>query len=597
ALAPRLRALLADPDSAVAANAAFALGLLRDSASIAALSTALGGPPTVGAEAAWALGAIGAPAWPAITSALAMRVARAPRVTAALLIACARMRPVPAATVIPWLAADSAAVRWGAVYAFARPYAPGGVRAVLGRTHDPDAEVRALVARALAHQAAGDSLAPRALPALDTLSRDPAEHVRVNALRSLGTYGPAARAAVQTALRDPDANVRITAAQALGAVMAGAADRAAWSVDWQADTSLMFRRAVLISAMSDGVVLPAADDDDPDAWVHLPDWRYRAAVADAGGASPDVQRVREIALPLTRDPDPRVRTAAFAAFAPFADSDAGHAWRREFMYFALTDPDAIVRATAIGALSAHATAAEAARVLAGYSRSAADTLNDARLATVALIRSAWQNDSAHFGDSLRAAIRALPVPPDQLTRDAARGFALLAAWSAAPPPPLPPLAWYEQVVRTLVLPALAGHEKSAEIATARGTITIRFAAVDAPLTVQNFLTLARSGWYDAVRWHRVVPAFVAQDGDRRGDGNGGPGTILRDELDRLRYARGVVGMALSGPDTGGSQYFITLTPQPHLDAGYTAFARVTAGWDALDATVQGDAITSVRIIE
>jgi len=224
-------------------------------------------------------------------------------------------------------------------------------------------------------------------------------------------------------------------------------------------------------------------------------------------------------------------------------------------------------------------------------------LNDARLATVRFLRAAWQHDSAAFPDSLLRAIRALPVPPDQATRDAAKGFALLAAWESAPPIPTPALAWYEDIVRRLVVPALAGKAPRAEIRTARGTITIEFAPVDAPLTVNNFITLARAQYYDGLHWHRVVPAFVAQDGDRRGEGSGGPGYSIRDELNRLRYARGVVGMALSGPDTGGSQYYLTLTPQPHLDAGYTAFARLVAGADALDATVQGDAIIAVSITE
>ena len=596
-MAARLRALLGDADSAVAANAAFALGLLKDSGSVTALAAALNGPPTVGAQAAWSLGAIGAPAAKAITMALAARIQRPPSVTAALLLACARLRPVPSGSVLPWLHADSAVVRWAAVYAFARPYVPAGVRAVIPLARDPDAGVRMLVARALSHQAAGDSLAALALAALDSLARDPAANVRVNAVRALATYGAKARDAVVAALVDLDPNVRITAAQGLGAVLAGSTGRRAWTAAWGADSGFTCRRAVLISAMSDDVVLDAADSDNPDGWRHQSDWRYRAAVADAGGASKNVQRVRETSLPLSRDPDPRVRTAAYSAFAPFADSDEGHRWRREIMYFALTDYDPVVRSVAIGSLESHGTAAEAVLVLRGYARTAADTLNDARLATVSFLLAAWQHDSLEFGDSLRAAVRALPVPPDQASRDAARGFALLASWAAAPAIPARPIAWYDSVVRTLVVPALAGRELQADIRTVRGTITIRFDAVQAPLTVRNFTGLARAGYFDSLRWHRVVPAFVAQDGDRRGDGAGGPGYTIRDELNRLSYVRGEVGMALSGPDTGGSQYFITLTPQPHLDAGYTAFARVVAGWDALDATVQGDAILSVRITE
>jgi cyclophilin family peptidyl-prolyl cis-trans isomerase len=92
-----------------------------------------------------------------------------------------------------------------------------------------------------------------------------------------------------------------------------------------------------------------------------------------------------------------------------------------------------------------------------------------------------------------------------------------------------------------------------------------------------------------------VPNFVAQDGDPRGDGNGGPGYAIRDELNTRRYRRGAVGMALSGPDTGGSQYFLTLSPQPHLDARYTIFARVVDGWDAMDRLVQGDAIANIVV--
>ncbi len=91
-----------------------------------------------------------------------------------------------------------------------------------------------------------------------------------------------------------------------------------------------------------------------------------------------------------------------------------------------------------------------------------------------------------------------------------------------------------------------------------------------------------------------MPNFVIQDGDPRGDGWGGPGVALRDEVNRRRYQRGTVGMALSGPDTGGSQFFITHSPQPHLDGTYTVIGQVTNGLDVVDRTTQGDGIRSVR---
>jgi cyclophilin family peptidyl-prolyl cis-trans isomerase len=107
--------------------------------------------------------------------------------------------------------------------------------------------------------------------------------------------------------------------------------------------------------------------------------------------------------------------------------------------------------------------------------------------------------------------------------------------------------------------------------------------------------LATSGYYNGTRFHRVIPNFVAQDGDPTGSGSGGPGTSIRDELNRHRYVRGAVGMALSGPDTGGSQYYLTLTPQPHLDGGYTVFARVVDGLDVMDRILLGDRILEVVI--
>ncbi len=117
---------------------------------------------------------------------------------------------------------------------------------------------------------------------------------------------------------------------------------------------------------------------------------------------------------------------------------------------------------------------------------------------------------------------------------------------------------------------------------------------DAPLTVRNFLSLAEAGYFDGQEWPRVVPNFVVQGGDPRGDTSGGPGYSIRDEIDRHRYGRGMLGMALSGPDTGGSQWFLTHSPQPHLDGTYTIFGRVASGWEALDTLLPGDRIIRIR---
>ena len=143
--------------------------------------------------------------------------------------------------------------------------------------------------------------------------------------------------------------------------------------------------------------------------------------------------------------------------------------------------------------------------------------------------------------------------------------------------------------------ALVGRPFSphAFIDTDKGTIEIELAVIDAPLTVANFIALARKGFFNERRDSPLVPDFVVQAGDPRGDGEGGPGYTIRDELNQRPYLRGTVGMALDWEDTGGSQFFITHSPQPHLDARYTVFGRVVAGMDVVDRLVQWDVVRNV----
>lgn len=137
----------------------------------------------------------------------------------------------------------------------------------------------------------------------------------------------------------------------------------------------------------------------------------------------------------------------------------------------------------------------------------------------------------------------------------------------------------------------------AVITTQKGRFTIDFLAEDAPLTVDNFVKLARSGYFNGAEVHRVVANFVMQDGDPTGTGSGGPGFSIRCEVNMKEYDRGAVGMALSGKDTGGSQWFATHSPQPHLDGGYTVFGHVSErDMKVVDNIVRGDKILTVRIL-
>jgi cyclophilin family peptidyl-prolyl cis-trans isomerase len=144
-------------------------------------------------------------------------------------------------------------------------------------------------------------------------------------------------------------------------------------------------------------------------------------------------------------------------------------------------------------------------------------------------------------------------------------------------------------------PGLDLYSPRAILHTRRGRIEILLDVVETPLTTQSFMDLARRGFYDGLTFHRVEPNFVVQAGCPRGDGNGGPGYALRCEIGQRPYGRGAVGMALSGKDTGGSQFFITHSAQPHLDGGYTLFGRVTGGMDVVDQIRPGDVIEHVEI--
>jgi cyclophilin family peptidyl-prolyl cis-trans isomerase len=133
------------------------------------------------------------------------------------------------------------------------------------------------------------------------------------------------------------------------------------------------------------------------------------------------------------------------------------------------------------------------------------------------------------------------------------------------------------------------------VETVRGTIEFELAVLDAPQTCRNFITLARKGFFNGLEVHRVVANFVVQDGDPRGDGTGGPGYSIRDELNERPFLRGTVGMALAGPDSGGSQFFIVHSPAPHLDGLFTVFGSVVNGMDVVDRIRQGDVIQRIRV--
>lgn len=155
-------------------------------------------------------------------------------------------------------------------------------------------------------------------------------------------------------------------------------------------------------------------------------------------------------------------------------------------------------------------------------------------------------------------------------------------WSAPPPMTIDPKKTYR-----------------ATIQTDRGDIELELYPQHAPKTVNNFVFLAREGFYDGVTFHRVIDDFVIQGGDPTGTGRGGPGYRFEDEVkdNPLRHETGVISMANAGPNTNGSQFFITHSPQPHLDGRHTVFGKVVGGMDVVNAIRQGDKMIKVVITE
>ena len=130
------------------------------------------------------------------------------------------------------------------------------------------------------------------------------------------------------------------------------------------------------------------------------------------------------------------------------------------------------------------------------------------------------------------------------------------------------------------------------------TVSIEFFPEDAPKTVENFVTLAKKGFYNGLTFHRVVPDFVVQGGCPKGNGTGGPGYTIKAEFNKQKHVRGSVAMARSQhPDSAGSQFYITYGATPHLDNNYTVFGKVVAGMEHVDRITQGDRMTSVVIEE
>jgi cyclophilin family peptidyl-prolyl cis-trans isomerase/HEAT repeat protein len=440
-----------------------------------------------------------------------------------------------------------------------------------------------LVARGFAAKGLG---ALKDAAAIDVLSKlalewraDPRS--AASALRALAQIGDAKAApAILRLLQDRalDPVLLVEAVTAAGSVKAAAAnDRL---LDLMSNPAPPVRAAALrsVRALDSQEFVRVLSTLDPD-----PHWSVRAALASTLSTLEPALALPRLTVML-KDQDlrviPSVLTALRVVKAPGVD---------QILLEWLKHQDVVVRAAAATELGELKPAGGDAALAAAWRAS----LGDAEyLARGAILAALAKYGRAAAEPTLRQAL----ADKDYAVR--VRAASLLGAMiptedtaAAIRPAPLRhPPEFYASP--QLVAPSVSPH---LYIDTARGTIEIALAVLDAPITCATIMELAGKGFFNGLLIHRVVPNFVVQDGDPRGDGEGGPGFTIRDEFNERPYLRGSVGLALDWPETGGSQFFITYSPQPHLDARYTAFGRVVAGMDVVDALQPWDAITRVRV--
>ena len=572
---PVLDAALRDPAPAVRREAAFALGLVGDSAAVGPLLGRLPHETDAGTRVAivTSLGNVAAGGGrpnEAVGRALAasLKGPRAPERWAAA-FAAARLRDSSLVEPLQRAARDPRPdLRWRTAYALGRIGDRRAAPALRTLSFDKDAQVRAYAARALGD--VGDSSATARLGALlhDTVWR-----VRVNAAASLGTLRIARESrTLMPFLSDPHAHVRWQAAISLGQMRDTLAVPPLVKALGDSSTGVVQAAAIaLLKIEGDRAVPTIAPSLDL-----LPGF-LRSGLADALG---DVEgpMARELMLARARQTsDPAQAAGAASALGRRPEAkDASLPVLRGL----LDDKDFTVVCSAAEALGTLGDSTAVAALAALLSRR--NTIQDDDVRTSAATGLA----SLKTPDAL-AALRGARADADRRVREIAAKALGLPADSIGDLP--------RRELKTRATPASESRAMTALVTTERGLVTIALDPSTAPENVENFASLARAGYFDGLLVHRVVPNFVIQTGCPRGDGWGGPGYAIPCEYSERPYETGTVGMALSGKDTGGSQWFITLSPQPRLEGRYTVLGKVTAGMDVVERIMPGDRIVKIAI--
>jgi cyclophilin family peptidyl-prolyl cis-trans isomerase len=586
--APLLGGLAHDADAGVRAAACAASGRLitelapedeHRQALAAVLLHALADPaPEVRSAAAWGLGIArldGAGGW------LTKRLAREPAagVRAAIL---SELWRVPGkewiATAAKRLGDTDAEVRFAAAWSLARSGAPAAADALRRAAGDTDPAVRVAAMSAPRRGSPVDLWDAAVTGASDADPR--VREASLDALAAMMEKAPGSHVLppavvdrVERLVGSPDP--LLVQERLLAVRLAGAAGCCATELARVVDGDATWIAGEALAALGrEGAKEARARVQ---AWLASTDDRRRRAAVAAATGLPDGQAM---VLPLLHDAKAGVRLASVEALQGLPGDEVTEGLRGR-----LEDGDGAVRAAAVEALEKRHASPDATVLADLLAREEGAGMPDAAAALVRALAASLPGDAAARGALESAERRGDPVVARQAWA------ALHAHGEPGPPPPVNTghdPAYYRKVE------AWAGEPHWLEVVTVRGTMVVALDVAGAPLDAYRVAALAEQHSYDGLTFHRVVPDFVVQGGDPRGDGWGGPGWSLRDELTLEPYRAGTVGLATSGPDTAGSQFFVTLTAQPHLTGRYPLLGRLTAGLDVARRIRPGDTILRVE---
>lgn len=617
-----LEALLADPDSRVRARAALALGRVGATTAATRLLPLLSDPsPYVRATAAFSLGVLEGPMPADVLSRLTDALGDGePRVRGQAASALARVRGASAAATLgaaleTWTPRGAEPYDWNEDLSLSSATLPhpdvrGGILA-LGRLRGTEALWSAIATEGstprftwwpaawATSQLAGDELLP--LHLYYAGSPDPV--LRLYGARGLGNLSPErGRPHLRSLLFDPHEKVRIEAIRAAARLGAGEllpdllghleADTTYVRVEVLRALAVLPGEAAvepLVDRVGDqspwirGLALEALAHRDPESfWLLLagigadPDWQVRKRLAELFSRSPGerpAQRLRELA----EDPDPRVRASALRSLGTASPGTAAEVAIRH-----LSADDPFERAAAAEALAA----AGSIEAFGPIEQAFYEKLDDDGRVRAALLRALW---TIAPGKARPLAERAVQDPNHFLRKTASDLLTRAGVESSVRPRSSErSLGEYQASVE-------APYSPQAFLTTSKGRVTIELFIADAPQTVANFIQLARSGFFAGQRFYEVVPNGHVATGDPRGDGRGGPGYVIRSEINERPMVRGTLAMIEEERDSGGSRFLITHLPEPGLEGRYTVFGLVTAGMEVVDRIEPTDGIEKVTI--